>query len=338
MNSKSLKDILKTVLSLAMGLLIVWLLYRNTDINTLWGIVKNAHLEFILISLIFGLIGNIIRGLRWEVFINSLGYHPKRLSVIYATLGNYAVNFLLPRAGDVWRCAALTRYEGVPFAKAFETYLVDKIFDLLASVLLVILSMILYLDFFISYFRNNPDYGENIVHFFSSVWFYGILIGLVIIFFIVFKVFKNASPVKKMSIFFKGVIRDLKMVAHMKEKKRIVFYTILVWFSFYLYFYICFYAFDFTKGLGPLAGLIVFTMSNVGVAVPVQGGVGAWHFMVISSLVILGVGYEEGGAFAGAVFTIQSVWIILCGVVGIMALPYMKRTLQYPMVEVELKK
>lgn len=337
MNSKSLKDILKTVLSLAMGLLIVWLLYRNTDVNTLWKIVKNAHLELILISLIFGLIGNIIRGLRWEVFINSLGYHPKRLSVIYATLGNYAVNFLLPRAGDVWRCAALTRYEGVPFAKAFETYLVDKIFDLLASVLLVILSMILYLDFFISYFRNNPDYGESIVRLFSSVWFYGILIGAIIIFFVVFKVFKNASPVKKMSNFFKGVVRDLKMVAHMKEKKRIVFYTILVWFSFYLYFYICFYAFDFTKGLGPLAGLIVFTMSNVGVAVPVQGGVGAWHFMVISSLVILGVGYEEAGAFAGAVFTIQSIWIILCGVFGIVALPYVKRTPQPKAVEVKSK-
>lgn len=337
MNSKSLKDILKTVLSLAMGLLIVWLLYRNTDVNTLWGIVKNAHLELILISLIFGLIGNIIRGLRWEVFINSLGYRPKRLSVIYATLGNYAVNFLLPRAGDVWRCAALTRYEGVPFAKAFETYLVDKVFDLLASVLLVILSMILYLDFFISYFRNNPDYGESIVRLFSSVWFYGILIGAIIIFFVVFKVFKNASPVKKMSNFFKGVVRDLKMVAHMKEKKRIVFYTILVWFSFYLYFYICFYAFDFTKGLGPLAGLIVFTMSNVGVAVPVQGGVGAWHFMVISSLVILGVGYEEAGAFAGAVFTIQSIWIILCGVFGIVALPYVKRTPQPKAVEVKSK-
>lgn len=338
MNSKSLKDILKTVLSLAMGLLIVWLLYRNTDVNTLWEIVKNAHLELILISLIFGLIGNIIRGLRWEVFINSLGYHPKRLSVIYATLGNYAVNFLLPRAGDVWRCAALTRYEGVPFAKAFETYLVDKVFDLLASVLLVILSMILYLDFFISYFRTNPDYGESIVRLFSSVWFYGILMGSVIIFFVVFKVFKNASPVKKIRNFFKGVVRDLKMVAHMKEKKRIVFYTILVWFSFYLYFYICFYAFDFTKGLGPLAGLIVFTMSNVGVAVPVQGGVGAWHFMVISSLVILGVGYQEAGAFAGAVFTIQSVWIILCGVFGIMALPYVKRAVQHQTVEVGLKK
>lgn len=116
MNSKSLKEIVKTVFSLGVGILIVWLLYRNTDLNTLWKIVKNANLEFILISLIFGLIGNIIRGLRWELFINSLGYRPKRPSVIYATLGNFAVNFLLPRAGDVWRCAALTRYEGVPFA------------------------------------------------------------------------------------------------------------------------------------------------------------------------------------------------------------------------------
>lgn len=117
----------------------------------------------------------------------------------------------------------------------------------------------------------------------------------------------------------------MALIAKMKSKKRIIIYTILAWLSFYVYFYICFYAFDFTKNLGPIVGWIVFAMSNVGVAVPVQGGVGTWHFMVISSLIILGVGYEEASAFAGTVFTVQSVWIILLGVIGILGLPYVKR-------------
>jgi len=94
---------------------------------------------------------------------------------------------------------------------------------------------------------------------------------------------------------------------------------------FYLYFYICFYAFDFTKELGPLAGLIVFAMTNIGISVPVQGGIGPWHFMVISSLVILGVVENQALAFAGVVFTIQSVWQILYGLFGVIMLPYVKR-------------
>jgi hypothetical protein len=47
--------------------------------------------------------------------------------------------------------------------------------------------------------------------------------------------------------------------------------------------------------------------------------------MVISSLVILGIAENEALAFAGAVFTIQSLWQILYGLFGVFAMPYVKR-------------
>ena len=70
-----------------------------------------------------------------------------------------------------------------------------------------------------------------------------------------------------------------------------------------------------------------FTMSTLGVAAPTQGGIGAWHFMVITSLLVYGVSWEEGSAFAGAVFTIQSAWLILIGIFSIFAIQYVKRDL-----------
>ncbi|HBK30247.1 MAG TPA: TIGR00374 family protein [Porphyromonadaceae bacterium] len=325
MNKKSIKNIFKTLLSLLLGLAIIWLLYRKTDMQELWSIVKSAHFEIIAFSLIFGLAGNILRGLRWELLINSLGYYPARASIIYATLGNYAVNFLLPRAGDFWRCGVVSKYDQIPFSKTFETYLVDRVLDLVAAMVVVVISIILYVDFFISYFETNPHYAENIVNLFRSVWIY--VLGGLLIFgcILLFTVFKDTPWMKKVRGFFVTLKHDMKLIAKMKKKNQIIIYTILLWLSFYLYFYICFYAFDFTKHLGLLAGWIVFAMSNIGVAVPVQGGIGAWHFMVISSLVILGVPYDQAGAFAGTVFTIQSVWVILYGVFGVLAMPYVKR-------------
>lgn len=123
-NSESVKSLLKTVISLLLGLVIIWAMYRNTDMGgELWQIVKSANLGIIGLSLIFGLIGNTLRGLRWELFLNSLGgYHPPRSSVIYATLGNYAVNFVLPRAGDIWRCGVVSKYDKIPFTKTLETF------------------------------------------------------------------------------------------------------------------------------------------------------------------------------------------------------------------------
>ena len=129
----------------------------------------------------------------------------------------------------------------------------------------------------------------------------------------------------KLIKFLKTVKYDLKLISGMKEKKRIIIYTILLWLCFYLYFSICFFAFDFTKDLGPIAGLIVFAMTNIGISVPVQGGIGPWHFVVITSLVILGVAENQALAFAGAVFAIQSIWQILYGLYGVLAMPFVKR-------------
>lgn len=291
----------------------------------LWDITKSANLGVIAASLIFGLIGNTIRGLRWELFVNSLGYYPPRASILYATLGNYAVNFVLPRAGDLWRCAVVSRYDKIPFSKTLETFLVDKMVEIASGLVIIFISILLSIDFFVSYLHDNSGLADGIAHVFTSFWTYLIFGTFLLAFVLMFTVFKHTKVVMKIRKFFDTLKYDLKLISGMKEKKKIIIYTILVWLCFYLYFYICFFAFDFTKGLGPLAGLIVFAMTNIGISVPVQGGIGAWHFAVISSLVILGVAENQALAFAGSVFIIQSVWQILYGLVGVLAVPYVKR-------------
>ena len=101
--------------------------------------------------------------------------------------------------------------------------------------------------------------------------------------------------------------------------------TFLIWGGYFCYFYITFYAFGFTEDLGVVVGLIAFTMSSIGVAVPVQGGIGPWHFMVIATLVCFGVNENDAAAFALVVHTVQTVWTGLCGLFGIVAIPLNNR-------------
>ena len=111
----------------------------------------------------------------------------------------------------------------------------------------------------------------------------------------------------------------------MEHKARFLMETILIWAGYFCYFYITFYAFDFTRDLGISVGLIAFTMSSIGVAVPVQGGIGPWHFMVIATLVCFGVNENDAAAFALVVHTVQTVWTGLCGLFGVVALPLTNR-------------
>lgn len=209
---------LKILFSLSLGLLIIWAMYRNTDVRELWQITKSANIGVIAASLIFGLIGNYIRGLRWELFVNSLGYHPPRASLVYATLGNYAVNFVLPRAGDVWRCGVVSRYDKIPFAKTVETFLVDKMLDIMAGLTIIFVSVLLYIDFFISYLRDNAELTRGLTHFFTSVWTYLGLSLLLVAILLMFTLFRKTTLVKKITKFFSTVKYDLALISKMKKK------------------------------------------------------------------------------------------------------------------------
>lgn len=319
------KRVVKTIFPLILGILVLWLLYKDTNLTDLWNITKSANFYIIAFSLLFGLAGNIFRALRWELTIQSLGYYPKRMSLIYAVMGNYAVNFVLPRAGEVWRCGAVTKYDKVPFSTTFGTLLVDRFFDVVAMGFIIVLCLVLDFNFFASYLQMNPTVGASVTSTFSSVWLYISIIMVAAVLYVLFRFLPNMFFIKKVKLFYLGIKRDILIVWKMKQKRLFVLYTFLCWFGYYLYFYLCFYAFGFTEHLGPVAGLLVFAMSSLGVAAPTQGGIGAWHFMVITSLLVYGVSYEQGSAFAGAIFTIQSLWLILIGLFSIFAIQYIKR-------------
>ena len=268
---------IKIILPLFFGLLLIWFLYRGVDFSTVWSIIKEGvRYDIILFSLVFGLMANIVRALRWGLLIESLGGRFKTSNIISDTIAVGLITFSI---------------------------------------------FIFNIGFFNRFFEKNPQLLEGIQSTFNSVWLYvGALIIVAAIWF-VFKFMSHLSLVQKTKGILTNIWSGIKTVWIMKKKGLFLLETILIWSGYFFYFYITFYAFDFTKDLGISIGLIAFTMSSIGVAVPVQGGIGPWHFMVIATLVCFGVGKNDAAAFALVVHTIQTVWVIVCGLFGIVALP-----------------
>ena len=288
-----LRTFLKIILPLAFGCLLLWYLYSKMDIGEIWNVIrKGVRYEIILFSLLFGLGANIVRGLRWGLLIRSLGDKVKTCNVIYAVLGNYAVNLVLPRVGEVWRCGMITKYDKIPFTRLLGTLLIDRVSDTIMVGLITMSIIIFNFDFFHSFFAKNPA-----------------LLTLV----------------KKAKSMLQNVWDGMKSIWLMKRKGLFVIQTLLIWTGYFLYFYITFYAFDFTRDLGVTVGLIAFTMSSIAVAVPVQGGIGPWHFMVIATLMCFGVKETDAAAFALVVHTVQTAWLGITGLFGVVALPFVNK-------------
>lgn len=323
MNFRSiLRTMAKVILPLAFGGFLLWYLYRDLDLTEIWGVIKKGvRYDIILFSLLFGLAANISRGIRWGLLIDSLGVKYKKSNVINAVVGNYAVNLVLPRVGEVWRCGVVAKYDKISFTKLIGTLLIDRISDTWVVGTITFFIFIFNLDFFKLFFAKNPAFLEGFQSMFNSIWIYVlvVIIGLAIWF--VFTYMKHCKLVQKARSMLNNIWIGIKSVWLMENKVQFLIYTLLIWTGYFLFFYITFYAFDFTRDLGIGVGLIAFTMSSIGVAVPVQGGIGPWHFMVIATLICFDVDENDAAAFALVVHTAQTVWVGLCGLAAILILP-----------------
>jgi uncharacterized protein (TIRG00374 family) len=315
--------ILKITVPLFLGIIILYFLYKGTDFKDLWSKIKTANWAILSFSLLFGLSGNLIRGLRWNLIIKPLGYNPKKSNLVYAVLGNYAVNFALPRIGEIWRCTVISKEEKIPFTKLIGTLLIDRIFDMFMVILIIVLAV----------FLNVKEFHRNIQNFnippilTSSSFYIGLLIGLLLLI-AVLLLFKENKIVKKVRLFIATLWSDILSIKNMKTKNRFFIYSFGIWISYFLYFFVTFFAFDFTYHLGISAALFIFTLNSISMGIPSNGGLGPWQAATVFGLCAFMVTREDATVFATAVFGFQSVWVVACGLFGIAMLSLKNRKKQ----------
>lgn len=323
--SSLLNNLIKVVLPLGLGIAIIYYLISKIDPSQLWEILKDANWGILLFSLLFGLLGNTIRGYRWALFITPLGYSPKISNLNYAIYGGYAVNFALPRAGEIWRCGVIAKEDNIPFSKLFGTMILDRIFDTITVAIISLVAFLFNMQFFLTQLEQNQTTFNTISGIFKSPLLYLAIGAAIITTYIVFRFFKENVIVRKIKGFLSSIASDLKAIWKMNTKGRVFLYTIGIWGSYFCYFYITFFAFDFTAYLGITAGLIAFALSSISMGVPSNGGLGPWQIAVIASLSLYGVDKLHATAFATGVFAVQSIWVIICGLFGIAMLALKKQ-------------
>lgn len=316
----------KIILPLALGILILYFLFRNTDFNKMWLILKDANFGVLAFSLVFGAFANYIRALRWKLLITPLGYNPGVSNLTLSFFGNYAVNLALPRAGELWRCGVVAKEEKIPFSKLFGTLILDRILDTLTVAVLLLLAFCVNMQFFLNYLKGNEVILDSVMDVLKSPALYIVILSVAVLLFVIFRFFGNTLIVRKVCGFCSAMWKDMKSIGKMNQKKKLIFYSIAIYVCYFFYSYIPFYAFGFTADLGFKVGLVAFAMGSLSMIVPTNGGMGAWHAAIIASLMLYGVSAESSEAFAFVVYGIQTIiWVPLTGFIAIGVFSYRNR-------------
>ncbi len=316
---------IRFLLFLSLGAIILWWLYKDQDPQDLIKILKqDVGYGWILLSLFIGLLSHFSRTLRWQMLIEPVDKKPGTLNTFLAVMIGYLANLAIPRMGEISRCAVLTRHEGISFSRLVGTVVTERILDMVMLLLSLGLLIILQYQLLSEFVENKFDVSA-IPSFFSSPVVIFSLIALILLL-IIFR-----RRIAKSRIFYKvtGLWAKFKegLLSYKKVKNKPLFFihTILIFVFYFFMIYVCFWAFPFTSHLGPAAGLAVFVLGSFGMVAPVQGGIGPWHFMVISTLLFYGIGEPQSAAFALLVHGSLNVMIIVTGFLSLLALPLINK-------------
>ena len=103
--------------------------------------VRHARLSLLVISVAAIYFCYFLRAVRWVRFSRYLGSMNLR-RVYEATLMGFAAIFLLGRAGEPVRPLLIARRENLPVSSMFGIYVIERVFDILATVIFASLSLV----------------------------------------------------------------------------------------------------------------------------------------------------------------------------------------------------
>ena len=320
---------LQFVLCLLAGVLLLWLAFRGMDFAQIADKFRHADYQWVWFSLLFGLGSHLARAARWRLMCTPFGRTPSFFHTLCAVMTGYIINYVFPRAGEVARCVALRKTDGLPIEKLVGSVVAERAVDLLCVLLMLGVLLACRFDFFGTFLADNlwtPFQQRMGGHAITALVAAGVVCILLLA--IAFRRLHQTRPDgsrHRIVCLWNGLLEGLFSVFRMPQRSRFLLFTLLLWAAYFLQTYIVFFAVPATQVLQPVDAIFVLAMCSLGFAMPVQGGIGAYHWVVSLSLMLYGIAREDGLIYATIAHTSGSLLTIFMGFLALIAVGIIRR-------------
>ncbi len=316
MNKKT-KKIIFTLIPISLGLLLIWYSVSKLtaeDIEAIKNSFRTANYWWVMLSLLFGILSHFSRAYRWNYMLEPMGYKPKFPNTIMAVLVGYLVNLIVPRAGEIARATAISKYEDIPIEKAIGTIVSERIADVIMLLGIIATAFFLQTELLTKYLFNDKED--------SSYYSYLIIGGVIILGIIFYRIAqKSSNPFfVKIREFINGLIQGVMSIFKMKKKWAFILHTIFIWLMYVLMFYVVTFALPETSNL-PFGAIIVgFVVGGLSMALT-NGGLGTYPVFVASAITLYDVPENPALAFGWIMWTAQTLMVLFFGGLSFIILP-----------------
>lgn len=305
---------------LLIGVLFLLFAFKGQDPDKLISDLKTADYRWVAISLIVSLSGHYLRALRWNMLINPLGYRPSGTHTFYAVMVGYLANLAFPRMGEVSRCGALTKTDRIPINSLIGTVIIERFIDLAFLFLVLLLAVVLQFNLISNFLYENLLAGiidkvtNNTVLLLSLI---GSFILLSVVCYILFRRYKSiiyrSRFIAKAIELLTGIRNGFITIRKIERPWLFVAYSFGIWLTYYVSTYLCFFAINATSELDAFTALFVLGIGGIGMSAPVQGGIGAYHWIVSEGLLLFSISKADGLSFATIIHSSQTLLVLAAG-------------------------
>lgn len=304
----------------------MWWMYRDFDWNGLWEALNDGmDWTWMWLSMPFGVLAQVLRAVRWRQALAPLGERPRLSSCVHAVFLSYASSLVVPRVGEVLRCGVLKKYDGTSFTKSLGTVVTERMVDSLLILLLAALAVLLQVKVFMVFFAETGVSFEELAGRFSAAGYWVTAACLLVVLVFLAVLARRLAWFNHTRNLLRNIVDGVFSLRNVRHIPIYIMYSLGIWLAYFLHFYLTFYCFSYTSGLGAMAALIAFVVGTFAVLVPTPNGAGPWHFAVETILVLYGVCEPDAVVFVLIVHTLQTLLVMLLGFYAAGALAFTRR-------------
>jgi hypothetical protein len=306
MKKKSL--FINFLVSIIFGSLLLYFVFQKIDLSVFFARLDSVNYSWIWLSIIISIFEHIIRAFRWNLLMEKNSDSLTIFKTTIVLIVSYFTSLIFPRFNDFVRCYLISKTNTIKLSTSLGTVVSERIIDVLSLIVLAVLLLIIEYEIFVNLLIDII--GKINFDFINIVF---IVIVIVIVFYLFKILVKRSNFINAKFKEFKFGLFAFKDVYYRWD---FLLSTFFLWIIYYLMGYVIFFALQDTSHLGFNAGLAVLVAGTLGMIVPVNAGIGAYHFLVASILLNYTISYETGLFFATLIHGSQVVSLILFGFVS----------------------
>ena len=318
--------VFKYIISVSIAVVLLWFSFRDVEWAEFVAGVKSCRWEFILLSMASGAFAFWLRALRWHQLLHPIDPSISRTTTFNGiNIGNIS-NFVFPRIGEFVRCGVIVRHSApvdpsapehkkASYDKVLGTVVLERGWELLVMLLMLAIVIVAGFNRFGSFFVEQIWLPISSNTNFNLWW---VILSLCIagagLSYLLWKYRENNPICAKVWGIIYGLGQGFSSCFRMERKWLFFAYTAMIWMTYWFMASCTMWAAPFLDGLDMIDALFLSLVGGLGFAVPVPGGIGAFHFVIGLALsAVYGVPMETGIIYATISHTSQALTQIIFG-------------------------